>query len=392
MHYIRLLRPPILDRNPPRRSLNLLLTITTDLGDSFLSPQHPILLSVEACSGAENGFCSLPDVIAPGRPLAWQSGMRVLKVNLALPPALDEDVVLLVRPSEERYIAQSTDSIMRDQEGLIVPVYVELPIPGAKSAHVSSRRLTLSNTRPSWNQIEVEEDIGESIARHVWDAGIATVSALDNLLPRAGTQAPRSIPLPWLRGAFSQGRELRILELGSGVGILGIGVASLLTPTANDEGRGSSFVLLTDLPEAEERARANIKRYGASCSVPQKVRIDYENLDWEEGRQGRFGPLVRSQIWDLVVLSDCTYNVDMLPALVQTLSAIHSAASKNHDSSGQKRETRVLLATKPRHPSERALFDLMSSSGWSIQESAVLPLPVLDSEGQSIEIYLFFKD
>lgn len=115
-----------------------------------------------------------------------------------------------------------------------------------------------------------------------------------------------------------------------------------------------------------------------------KVQMLYENLDWEDGRQGGFGPQARSRTWDLIILSDCTYNTDTLPALVETLSALHS-------SNQGVASTKVLLATKPRHSSERVSFDLMSEQKWRIIGRQVVPLPLLGSEEQSVEMYMFEK-
>jgi hypothetical protein len=50
-----------------------------------------------------------------------------------------------------------------------------------------------------------------------------------------------------------------------------------------------------------------------------------------------------------------------------------------------------MLATKPRHWSEEAFLGLMESDSWTIEEKVVLPLPMLDAEMQSVEIYLFAK-
>ena len=58
MHYIRLLRPPTIDTSDPDNPvLSLLLTITTDLGESFLYPNEPIKLLFMANSDVVRGLC-----------------------------------------------------------------------------------------------------------------------------------------------------------------------------------------------------------------------------------------------------------------------------------------------------------------------------------------------
>lgn len=46
MHYVRLLRPPALSLKPSGASLSLVLAITTDLREAFLSPPKPIGISI----------------------------------------------------------------------------------------------------------------------------------------------------------------------------------------------------------------------------------------------------------------------------------------------------------------------------------------------------------
>jgi hypothetical protein len=197
-----------------------------------------------------------------------------------------------------------------------------------------------------------------------------------------------------LKTIIESREELGVLELGCGVGILGIGFA-ILCPRMRDAQASPHrcTILMTDLEEAEARARSNISRMirnNEANSFPEAYsNVLYENLDWEDGRQGVFGAEAGSRAWDLVVISDCTYNVDMLPALVETLSALHAS---NVRKAGKGFATNVFLATKPRHPSERALFDLMAAQGWRKAAEQVLTIPVLGSDdAQQVEMYLFGK-
>ncbi|KAL1878012.1 hypothetical protein VTK73DRAFT_8236 [Phialemonium thermophilum] len=390
MHYIRLLSPPRLRWDSKASFLGLTFTITTDLGDTFLSPLKPISLQVlVSLSRLGDGDTFIAPQMAP----IWQAGMRVLKLELPLPSrALD---TLLIRPADPRLCAASAQDIMQSNQGLIVPVYVDLSAYGRDAPGVCFRRLDLRTGKNlGSNQLEVQEEIGESIARHIWDAGLVTVAMLADLNLRE-TNKQDDESLKWLKNIFSPpaSRKLGILELGCGVGILGLGIATILQISAGPELSGAS-ILLTDLPEAEDQAVTNIRRQLATYKTPGMpcvVNFQYENLDWEDGRLGRFGPRVRSGIWDLVVLSDCTYNVDMLPLLVGTLSELHAASVQRTGNTGAPCETKVLLATKPRHRSESALFDFMVESGWAIENKIILPLPVLASETESVEIFLFSR-
>ncbi|EFX00712.1 hypothetical protein CMQ_7714 [Grosmannia clavigera kw1407] len=456
MHYIRLLRPPSLVEGK-QTVLSFVLTITTDLGDSFYSPDGPRGISVrletetrlnepavaassDGSSPSDSATNQYSDVMPPSRKrkragseelsgsgeavettaarteehffqidcpakqassgktqsLAWSSGTRVLKMGLVVP---QEAVARLRDPLVVRRricfsmldrrlsIVSATDVITTGSYS-VVPLWVDVPATDSEAfRHVAVRRLCIGHDdrqpekRPIW--VEEEEEVGESIARHIWDAGLATVAFVADTCmgsSRGRTEEEQDGLAGYLRRllATKPGR-LHVLELGSGVGILGIGLATILGhvrrggPDEQDEQDGIS-VLLTDLPEAEERATANMQR----ATVPAQVRLDYENLDWDEGCQGRFGAKVAGgRPWDLVVLSDCTYNVDMLPALVQTLSALQAAASTG---------VRVLLARKPRHADEEALFGLLAGEGWQLSASSTMALP---GGKEELELYLY---
>ncbi|KAI2463711.1 putative methyltransferase-domain-containing protein [Annulohypoxylon bovei var. microspora] len=393
MHYIRLLRPAKLDgRNS---IISLLITITTDLGDSFLSPDKPVDLIVSADDPVGQSV-----ILKTDQPVRWTSGLRVLNIKVPVNACLKRDDVtcsIKIHPATQSLplgtmgsndvlpwrAAESSSA----GQGLIMPVSVEI-VKGVCSP-VSLRTLQLNTHSQHENQLnlELEEDIGESIARHIWDAGVVTASFIADAC--CTNEGIRDI-LPMKRDTFSA------IELGSGVGILGITLALIIEKAAVIQGRtlSEATVLLTDLVEAEERAMSNISR--AEAVLPRLrttgslVALQYENLDWDEGRHGQFGPLCSARLWDLVVLSDCTYNVDSLPALIGTLSALHTANLK-HSENQKDTKTSVILATKPRHSSEKALFGLLKADEWRYSVLKSIPLPKLGEDDEVVDIYLLEK-
>ena len=471
MHYIRLLRPPALvPANTASRnslpSLSLVLTITTDLGDSFLCPDEPVDLVVELQvevddeaedeteeeddedgdedngspikkTGPKTHLFSLATTAvgnakknkpAQGGDPVWKAGLRVLKLEAALPNEAaafwnsDDVKKLCIRAANATVSATHARQIIYPSNGLIMPLWVDVPDAVIHSdepfPHVALRRLGISPDEGNTAAIEVEEEIGESIARHVWDAGLVSVAFLADTCLGPLENAPKtphnskkrphdgdededphkrdthaSILRAMLRPQKKDGdAALRILELGSGVGILGIGLAQILheavkvaDPSATG-GYRDATVLLTDLPEAEERARSNMALL--DFALPDTVRLEYANLDWQDGHLGRFGSgvvAIPPQPFDLVMLSDCTYNVDMLPALVGTLGALQTATSQQTQ--------RVLLTKKTRHKSEELLFTLLKDAGWQMLAGGGHPirLPVLDDDNdeQTINVFLF---
>ncbi|KAI8966333.1 putative methyltransferase-domain-containing protein [Daldinia sp. FL1419] len=395
MHYIRLLRGPKLDASNLKRPLiSILLTITTDLGDSFLYPDEPVdlVISVENPTGQSV-------ILGTDRPPKWMAGMRCLDIKVSIKAHTKKDDVtctIRIHPATQTPplgVLKGSDAlpwgVVRGSpvsKGLIMPVSVEMA--NGVCSPVAVRTLRLSAALQSRDQLDVnlEEDVGESIARHIWDAGVVTASFLADA---CDTKKGIDDMLPMREDGFN------LIELGSGVGILGITLAQIIErAVAHGHTSNTATVLLTDLPEAEERARSNISRAKAALSRinpnGSTVTLQYEDLDWDEGKHGKFGTLVSARPWDLIVLSDCTYNVDSLPALVGTLSALHTANSE-HGGVEDGIKASVILATKPRHSSEQALFELLTADDWRYSVIKSIPLPKLGEEDEVVDIYLLRK-
>lgn len=429
MHYIRLLRPPSLDGN---NHLKLVLTITTDLGDSFLCPDKPVPISVYAHASQSQGLAQ------PGEGLriddgtiSWRTGLRVLKLSMPLAaravrqiqsmsPGADKSLTRLrivasrASPEPPPIIAD----IPFDTGGRILGLSAQFPWAGDRPCYAATREFR-HHLAGRAGLLLVDEEIGESIDRHVWDAGVVTAGLLVDMCRPGGESRWRKTPLLHSTlQSVTRAHPLNAIELGCGVGILGIALATALCSRAsadssshidseniaaceptNDDGSQASeaepseeveigSVLLTDLPDAEEMTRLNMAPYSRhqKAVAHESLPLDFESLDWEDGKDGVLGPRAGSTAWDLIIISDCTYNVDMLPPLVKTLSALHRSSSRPGQTG-----PRVMLATKPRHTSEKALFYLMDGDGWAIVEQAKQPLPVVGLEDEVVEIYLFEK-
>lgn len=416
MHYVRLLRPAKLQNSAAGLVISVLFTITTDLGDSFLCPEDGFIdifvTAFDSAVGPPNvARASLSKQKACR--CRWTTGKRVLEAHLNLRPGLKRETLnctVEIYPARRQHEGLSTPtgalhvydvlprkSVAYDTGNIDVIVPATFEFINGVCSPVSIRTLVSSRgpTEKGLN-LQVEEDIGESIARHIWDAGVvASAHYADSSSSPTVTRAL----FPIKNGSFN------VLELGSGVGILGLTIASILPGAASAQGERleKARVLLTDLEEAEERARSNIARYNAllaaeseqpelDSTAVQNVTVEYENLDWDDGCEGRFGPLAAAVPWDLVVLSDCTYNVDSLPALVGTLSALHAAKERHlGDNDGLPITSTVLLATKPRHSSEKALFGLLDNQNWLHRVVNTLPLPKVHEDDEVVLIYLLQK-
>ena len=158
-----------------------------------------------------------------------------------------------------------------------------------------------------------------------------------------------------------------MLELGSGCGIVGIGLAQMLPKCQ---------VLLTDLQEAEEIITRNID----TSTVPESSNVSFRVLDWETPIPGS----VAEQHFDLILVSDCTYNSDSIPALVRTL----------RDLCERSPGAVAVVSMKFRHSSERIFFDLMDDSHIDVIEHTTVSLSNIEGsdagEGDdTVHIYAF---
>ena len=164
-------------------------------------------------------------------------------------------------------------------------------------------------------------------------------------------------------------QQLKVLELGSGCGIVGIGLAQILPDCQ---------ILLTDLPEAMEILGCNISEAKAASNSTLEKRV----LDW-----GESVPEAIAEVqYDLVLVSDCTYNYETIPALVRTLSAMWIKSPN----------LSIVVSLKARHFSEATFFSMMSNAEFIIQDHVTIPVPdgQRNDDGRPhkvVDIYLYQK-
>lgn len=175
-------------------------------------------------------------------------------------------------------------------------------------------------------------------------------SGLAQLLQRSGPQAPG------------------VLELGSGSGIAGLQVAGLCS---------RSNVLLTDLPDAMDILKRNVE---LAKSLSSTGKLATAVLNWDEP----LPDMMARQRFDLVILSDCTYNSDSIPGLVATLSSVAKMSPG----------ALFVISLKMRHDSEAIFFDLMANTGFIKAEHILIPLPDrcrsdIGQDLEAVEIYVY---
>lgn len=137
--------------------------------------------------------------------------------------------------------------------------------------------------------------------------------------------------------------------------------------------------MLTDLPDAMELLECNISQAKAAKGSELSKTV----LDWE----AELPPLVKTRNWDLVLVVDCTYNTDTLPALVRTLSALISVSPK----------AKIVVFTKTRHSSEAVFFDLMKEASLTTTDQQKIELrdgyrSNIGRPMETIDIYTFLYE
>jgi hypothetical protein len=179
MHYIRILKPPRLLPALPR-SLTAKITITTDLGESFLLTNISLVVELEF----EDGTSVLG--AGKGREYIWRGrdGMRSLEVAVPAPVAKGkrkiggEIVRMLVRPKDNEHAVDSFEAVMKNESphddggGVVAVRSIAVDIsPGAKSEKIGGVGMAerVFSTRKG-EGVRIWEETGESIARHIWYA------------------------------------------------------------------------------------------------------------------------------------------------------------------------------------------------------------------------------
>ncbi|KAF2474823.1 uncharacterized protein BDR25DRAFT_255297 [Lindgomyces ingoldianus] len=361
MRYIRFLKlPRIVDgKNPAKAHIFCLISITSDLGDSFLP--YDVQLFTELCSEKGDGKFFIQKTVQ------WTAVMRSLPIRI---PLGGSQVVwpAVIRVGIEPSL--SSDDFMKlcdkGSRGVVSAWSAPIsPSGGTRdAAKLVERRFALS----AQNKMFILEETGESIARHLWDAGIALSCYLGGLI-----DTPKETPLAKIFQSPKDKRRLQILELGTGCGMVGISLAQIIE---------RADIITSDLPEAEEIFKLNMSKAILGTGSTMKFRT----IDWEESLPDlRIGSpsCAHCTQFDVIVAADCTYNPDSSPALVKTISRLTECSPA----------AAVILAMKVRHSSESIIFDLMLEAGFIIETTSCLPLPGDDELGEeNVEVFIFRRN
>ncbi|GAQ07949.1 protein-lysine methyltransferase C42C1.13 [Aspergillus lentulus] len=353
VYYVRFLKTPRLQSQKAGPvTVTALICITTDLGDAFLA--QDIDLQVILSSNGSGRILYKDN-------LQWKAGKRELPLSLGpFPARLSQEAIVLgvTAVDPQRPSLPSTDYLLDTSKLPLVISGWSAPFGGAETL-VAEKLVERRFCPKDQLDLRIWEETGNSIARHIWDAAIASVMYLEQAITKTpGYAAP-------LLGSLLQGQRstpLHAIELGSGCGIVGIALAELLSHCS---------VLLTDLDEVEEIVMKNI----AVARPAPSSQVRYQTLDWDVKLPD---DLCDGHI-DLILVSDCTYNADSLPALANVLDRLVQMSP----------DAVVLVALKRRHDSEEVFFSLMDSVNLFSLHKDTMQLPSQHDQFDEIELYCY---
>jgi hypothetical protein len=172
MHYIRFLKPPFLSQ-PFKSSKDVQvttkITITSDLGESFLCVDLP----VQVILLDNNGVHFQP------RPFLWKAGNRQLEMSFSISrsalganKAFKGPFRVLVQPQTVQNRLEKLACLLmdlkdyEDSSALVAPILSE-PLSELDPA-TTSRRVQRLFRMANGEPLYIWEETGESIARHIW--------------------------------------------------------------------------------------------------------------------------------------------------------------------------------------------------------------------------------
>jgi hypothetical protein len=158
MRYIRFLKTPrvVIDKNTSTSDVYCLLTITSDLGDSFLPYDVQLSAELLVCTG------DTEDVLV-WRTVQWTGGMRSLPIKVPLRKSQASSFRLRVGVEPKRTHDEYASLSEQDGRG-VVSAWSAAFTPQVEAQKLAERRFMLS----TGTTIKVWEETGESIARHLW--------------------------------------------------------------------------------------------------------------------------------------------------------------------------------------------------------------------------------
>lgn len=339
MHYIKFLKLPVLASSKQGSIIKTVIAMTTDLGDDYFPSDVTLEFELLAQNPAKPKASSN---IILSHTRQWSIGMRALPVELKVPSKSANASTIYQLRVDASKSGYSTSFDFSDGTLVTPRVMPVLSAPFSTSSPPADPDFDVIRVVPLKDnpELRVYEATGDSIARHIWDGSVAFSGLIDQAsIGKSG--------ISYLDSIVARKEVLNVIELGAGVGLAGLTLAHVMPRIR---------LLLTDVPEVEPLLARSIKANGMDTT-----RTRFAVLDWEKPvPEG-----IRNQKYDLILVSECTYNEDSIPALVTVLQALMEKSPT----------ATILVATKQRHENERIFYEFMEQAGFGIvgQTHALCP-------------------
>ena len=158
MRYIRFLKTPrvITGRNTAKSDVYCLVTLTSDLGDSTLP--YGVQLSAELLACTENA-----EHVLVWRTVQWTGGMRSLPITIPMQKTRSSSFRLRIGVEPRRTYDEYASLLEQDARGVVSAWSAAFTLR-EEALKLAERRFML----PTGTTINIWEETGESIARHLW--------------------------------------------------------------------------------------------------------------------------------------------------------------------------------------------------------------------------------
>ncbi|KAG6907137.1 hypothetical protein DXG01_010356 [Tephrocybe rancida] len=215
--------------------------------------------------------------------------------------------------------------------------------------------------------LKITEQTSFDLDKKVWDSGIGLSSWLVRLEQSTHTEEL----LSKVEEVLFSTKPRNILELGTGIGIVGITLAALRSTRLTSAAGLQDRIVTTDLDSAIPLIKHNIE---ANAAHLQNVRVEAAVLDWDDATLPDYVSEYPDG-FDAIIMADVTYNTASFPSLVATLSRLLKLGKK---------PPLVILGYKERDATERTLWSLVSDIGLSLQKIGESP----GAGGAPVEVWL----
>ncbi|OXC70247.1 hypothetical protein AYX13_01157 [Cryptococcus neoformans] len=218
-------------------------------------------------------------------------------------------------------------------------------------------------TLPEEGILRIVEQTSFDLDKKVWDSGLALSAWFWKHLANEG-------PLP-LTGKkvftlLKRQEKLRIVELGTGTGLVSIVLSLALKRIASLERKITATDLESAIPLMDENIALNnlnsqmnlisTDHENGQEEQPTGTFVDARILDWDQP----IPDWVNKDHPELIIAADVTYNTSAFPSLLSTLTSL---LSPSVPSAGLSNKPLLVLAYKERDPAERGLWGMLKERG-----------------------------